>query len=88
MPANPTSEFYIIAKGPQEGNDPAKQVYLIRTRRNKSQWTTEPLDLIGTSDVRWFLNDNGVEERDIALAIEELSRRRCVLVKSRSLGVA
>jgi len=87
MRANPTIEFYIIAKVPQEENDPAQQIYLIRTRRNNGQWTTEPLDLIGTSDVRWFLNDNGVEERDIALAIDELSRRGHVLVKSRSLGV-
>ena len=67
MRANPTIEFYIIAKVPQEENDPAQQIYLIRTRRNNGQWTTEPLDLIGTSDARWFLNDNGVEERDIAL---------------------
>ena len=29
MRANPTIEFYIIAKVPQEGNDPAEQVYLI-----------------------------------------------------------
>jgi len=50
--ANPPVEFYIIAKVPQEGNDPAEQVYLIRTRRNYSPWTAEQIELIGTSDVR------------------------------------
>jgi len=83
MLANPVLEFFIIAKASEEIG-PAEQKYLIRTRRSNGQWTTEPIEAVGTSDVRWFLNDNGVDERDIALAIEELSRTRYILVRSRA----
>ena len=87
MPTNPTTiEFFMIAKVAQE--DPAEQIYLIRTRRNNGQWTTEPIDLIGTSDVRWSLNGNGVDERDIALASKELPQSSKELPQSESIRYA
>ena len=83
MPANSLREVFVIEAASQEGHEAREERYVVRTQLNQSQWTVAPTDIMGIYDVRWFLNDNGVEDKDIAFAIEELSRRKRVTVSRR-----
>jgi hypothetical protein len=78
-------EFFIIEAASQERE--SSEVYRIRIREENGFWRTAPV-LTGTLAVRWFLNDKGVEDKQIALAIEELSRTGNVLVSGRPLKAA
>ena len=71
MPANHRTpeQFEIEAASPQFC-DPEDGTYVVCMR------------LQGTYEVRSFLSDNGVDERRIAFAIEELGRSRRVSVKN------
>lgn len=69
MPAiDRTPEAFEIEATSTETHEPETENYVIRMR------------LRGTYEVRSFLSDNGVDEKRIALAIEELSRSRQVKV--------
>jgi len=77
MPAsNPTPELFEIETASSEAHDPKNASYVIRLR------------LRGTYEVRSFLSDNGVDERRIVFAIEELGRSRQVEVRNQPLRVA
>ena len=77
MPAsNPTPELFEIETVSSEAHDPEDASYVIRLR------------LRGTYEVRSFLSDNGVDERRIVFAIEELGRSRQVEVRNQPLRVA
>ena len=84
MPANFVPEVFVIEATSQEAHEPGEERYLIRSQLSHSHWTVAPTDTMGIYDVRWFLNDNGVNDKDIAIAIEELSRRKRVMVSKRS----
>jgi hypothetical protein len=72
MPArNPTPELFEIETVSSEAHDPEHDIYVICMR------------LQGTYEVRSFLSDNGVDEKRIAFAIEELSRTGQVKVRNR-----
>jgi hypothetical protein len=71
MPAiDPTPELFEIEATSPETHEPETESYVIRMR------------LRGTYEVRSFLSDNGVDEKRIAFAIEELSRSRQVKVRN------
>lgn len=71
MPAiGPTPELFEIEAASPETHEPENESYVIRMR------------LRGTYEVRSFLSDNGVDEKRIAFAIEELSRSRQVKVRN------
>ena len=88
MPANFVPEVFVIETASQEVHEPGDERYVIRTQLSNGQWTEASTDIIGVYDVRWFLNDNGVNDKDIAFAIEELSRRRRITVSKRSWKAA
>ena len=63
MPAiNISPELFQIESVSPEADDPQNDMFVIRIR------------LQGTYEVRAFLSDNGIDDRRIAFAIEELSR--------------
>ena len=70
MPAinNLSPELFEIEAVSSEADDPEDETFVIRMR------------LQGTYEVREFLSDQGVDEKQIAFAIEELSRSRQVKV--------
>lgn len=71
MPAiNLAPDLFEIEAVSPEVSEPENESYVIRMR------------LQGTYEVRSFLSDNGVDERGIAFAIEELSRTRQVKVRN------
>jgi hypothetical protein len=88
MAANIVPEVFVIEAASQEEHQLNDEPYVIRTQLNNGQWTMAPTDIMGIYDVRWFLNDNGVNDKDIVFAIEELSRRRWVTVNKRSRNAA
>jgi hypothetical protein len=70
MPAiNLSPELFEIEAASPEAGDPENETFVIRMR------------LQGTYEVRAFLSDNGVNEKRIAFAIEELSRTKRVKVR-------
>jgi len=72
MPAsNPTPELFEIEAASPEVREPENESYVVRMR------------LQGTYEVRSFLSDNGVDDRRIAFAIEELSRSGQVKVRNK-----
>jgi hypothetical protein len=71
VPAN--AEFFIIKSAQQSGKGD-QQSYLIRVRDSEGQWMTAPTSLSSTLDVRAFLDSKHVDEKRIALAVEELGR--------------
>ena len=71
MPAiNPSPELFEIEAVSPEAGDPENETFVIRMRLN------------GAYEVRSFLSDQGVDERRIAYAIEELGRSRQVQVRN------
>ena len=88
MSANFVPEVFVIEAASQGVHEPGDERYVIRTQLSNGQWTETSTDIIGICDVRWFLNDNAVNDKDIAFAIEELSRRRRVTVSKRSWKAA
>jgi hypothetical protein len=60
--------------------NPAVESYTVRTQLRSGRWTMGFTSLAGLYEVRLFLNDKGIENKKIALAIEELSQRRRVQV--------
>ena len=71
MPAtDPASEVFEIEADSPEAREPENESYVIRMRLN------------GAYEVRSFLSDQGVDERRIAYAIEELGRSRRVKVRN------
>jgi len=78
MPAsNLDSELFEIEAASPEANNLENETFVIRMR---VQGTYR---LQGTYQVREFLSDHHVDEKRIAFAIEELSRRRQVKVTTR-----
>jgi hypothetical protein len=72
MPATTAApESFVIEAVSPESQEPENESYIIR------------MQLQGTYEVRSFLSDNGVDEKRIAFAIEELSRNRQVTVTTR-----
>jgi len=88
MHINPDMKFFIIEATSEEKREPLREKYLIRTRQSNGQWTIVATDLNGIFNIRRFLNERGVDEKRIALAVEELSRSGHVLVSSQSLQAA
>jgi len=88
VPANFIPEVFVIEATSQEAPEPGDECYVVRTQLNNGQWTGAPKDVMGIYDVRWFLKDSGVNDKDIVLAIEELSRGRRVTVSKRSWKAA
>lgn len=68
-------KVFVIEAASQEAHELAEERYAIRTKLSHNQWTVAPADTMRIYGVRWFLNDNGVNDKDMAFAIEELSRR-------------
>jgi len=70
MPAinNLSPELFEIEAVSPKADDPENETFVIHKR------------LKGTYEVREFLSDQGVDEKQIAFAIEELSRSRQVKV--------
>jgi len=66
---NPAPELFEI-EAASEGFEPENESYVVRMR------------LQGTYEVRSFLSDNGVDDKRIVFAIEELSRSGQVKVSS------
>lgn len=81
------TQFFIIEAVSHEPLEPASETYLIQTHLDDGVSRAAPRTLTGIANVRWFLNDNGVDERRVALAVEELSARRHVMVSSRLSAV-
>jgi hypothetical protein len=72
MPAiNPAPDSFEIEAASPEASEPENESYVIRLR------------LQGMYEVRSFLSDNGVDERRIAFAIEELGGSRRVRVRNK-----
>ena len=72
MPAiNLSPELFEIEGVSPDVDDPVNETFVIRMR------------LQGTYEVREFLSDQGVDEKRIAFAIEELGRSRQVKVWNR-----
>jgi len=79
MPAN--AEFFIIDQVPPETDEKdAQPTYLIRVRDRNGQWRTAPVDIAGILEVRSFLDSHNVDEKRIALAVEELGRNGHTMV--------
>ena len=76
-------ELFLIKAVSSELQEPENENYIVLTKLNNGNWTTTPLGLKGIHAVRWFLNDNGVETKRIALAVEELSGTRETTVSTR-----
>ena len=71
MPAiNSASKLFEIEADSPESSESENESYLVRMR------------LKGAYEVRSFLSDQGVDERRIAFAIEELGRFRQVKVRN------
>lgn len=71
MPAiNTAPELFDIEAASPEVLEPENESYVVHMR------------LQGTYEVRSFLSDVGIDERKIAMAVEELSRRRRVTVSN------
>ena len=71
MPAiNLPPELFEIEAVSPEADDPENETFVIR------------ICLQGTYEVRAFLSDNGVNEKRIAFAIEELGRTGQVMVRN------
>ena len=81
LPHHP--ELFVIEASSPRPQEPATESYIVRTRLRNGNWTRTPLNLAGVYEVRLFLDDKGVEGKRIALAIEELSRKRTVQVSCR-----
>lgn len=77
MPAN--AEFFIIESAYQSVQAD-RETYVVRVRDSKGQWKTAPMSLTSTLDVRSFLDSKHVDEKRIALAVEELGRSGHVMV--------
>ena len=80
MPAN--AEFFIIESAHQSG-EADRELYLLRVRDNEGGWKTAPMSLtsnVRCTDVRSFLDSKHVDEKRIALAVEELGRSGHVMV--------
>lgn len=77
MPAN--AEFFIIESAHQSVKAD-REAYLIRVRDSEGHWQTAPVSLSSTLDVRSFLDSKHVDEKQIALAVEELGRSGHVMV--------
>jgi hypothetical protein len=73
---NSAPELFEIEADSPEADEPENQTYTIRMR------------LLGPYEVRSFLSDQGVDDRRIALAIEELGHSQRVQVKKRSQKAA
>jgi len=85
MPAAPvTPELFLIKAVSPEPGRPEDENYIVLTRLSNGDWATNPVGLKGIFAVRWFLNDNCVETKRIALAVEELSRTRETKVSNRA----
>ena len=76
-------ELFVIKAVSSKTAKPERENYIVLTRLNDGSWTTTPLGLEGIYSVRWFLHDNCVERKRIALAIEELCRTRETHVSNR-----
>jgi hypothetical protein len=87
MSADTFTQCFIIEAVSQH-SEPVNPSYRVRTRLNSGVWRTAPTNLTGIYDVRWFLNDSGIDEKRIALAVEELRRSGHVMVSGRSLKAA
>jgi hypothetical protein len=74
--------LFVIKGVSPESQMPENEDYIVLTKLNDGNWTTTPLGLKGIFAVRWFLNDNLVERKQIAIAVEELSSNRQTTVSS------
>jgi len=88
MPADPSPELFVIESVPQSADEPEEENFIIRTALSDGQWTVSPIEMKGTYDVRWFLNDKGIDEKRIAHAIAELTRGKRVRVSQRFLNAS
>jgi hypothetical protein len=80
MPPALASEYFVLRVVSSVSRDPEHSHYLVFTRLNNGEWIASPTRLNGIFEVRRFLSDNFVEEKQIALAIDELSRKRGTMV--------
>ena len=74
--------LFVIKGVSPESQMPENEDYIVLTKLNDGNWTTTPLGLKGIFAVRWFVNDNLVERKQIAIAVEELSSNRQTTVSS------
>jgi hypothetical protein len=74
LPVLPQS-FIIKAVSP-EPQKPENENYIVLTKLNNGNWTTTPIGLKGIFAVRWFLTDNCVDTKRVAVAVEELCKKR------------
>ena len=72
MPAN--AEFFIIEVVSAKTNDTHAQTYVIRIRDRNGHWRTTPVDIASILEVRSFLDSRNVDEKRVAIAVEELGR--------------
>jgi hypothetical protein len=77
MPASPIiPELFVIKAVSPVRQGLENENYIVLTKLNNGNWATTPVGLEGILAVRWFLKDNCVDTKRIALAVEELSRTR------------
>jgi len=69
------SEYLVLKAVSSVGQDPEHADYVVLTRSKNGDWLATPTRLNGSFEVRRFLSDNCVGEKQIALAIDELSRK-------------
>ena len=73
-------ELFVIEASSPGSDEPATSNYVVHTRLRNGNWKRNPTTLAGMYEVRLFLDDRGVEDKKIALAIEDLSLNRKVQV--------
>jgi hypothetical protein len=76
MPGIPAPALFIIRAVSPKHQKPEDENYIVLTKLNDGNLTKSPKGLNGIFAVRCFLEENGIETKQIAVAVEELSHKR------------
>ena len=82
MPGVPIAPESFFIRAVSKAKKPDDENYIVLTKRNDGSWTNSPKGLNGIFAVECFLKDHGIEAEQIAVAVEELSRKRETKVSS------